>query len=61
MKSHHWTNYVLCGFKGIFDQLEKQNRLDKILESAFMKRVKKVMVMVDGRVPLGAGCPLHRL
>ena len=55
VKSHHWTNYVLCGFKGIFDQLEKQNRLDKILESAFMKRVKKVMVMVDGRVPLGSG------
>jgi N-acetylgalactosamine kinase len=55
VKSHHWTNYVLCGFKGIFDQLKKQNRLESVLESAFMRRVKKVMVMVDGRVPLGSG------
>ena len=58
VKSHHWTNYVLCGFKGIFDQLEKQNRLDEILESAFMKRVKNkhtifaaVALMVP-RVPM---------
>ena len=55
VKSHHWTNYVLCRFKGIFDQLEKQNKLESVLESAFMKRVKKVMVMVDGKVPLGSG------
>lgn len=55
VKSHHWTNYVLCGFKGIFDQLKKQNKLESVLESAFMKRVKKVMVMVDGKVPLGSG------
>ena len=40
VKSHHWTNYVLCGFKGIFDQLKKQNKLESVLESAFMKRVK---------------------
>jgi len=55
VQSHHWTNYVLCAFKGIFDQMRLKGVLEKFLASEFVKNIKKVCVIVDGRVPLGSG------
>ena len=45
--SLHWTNYVMCGYKGVFDFLRESN---KTLPSEV-----GLQIMVDGRVPTGSG------
>ena len=55
VKSHHWTNYVLCGFKGIFDQLKKQNKLDSVLESHVYEESEEGDGDGGRKVPLGSG------
>ena len=45
--SHHWTNYVMCGYKGVFDFLKEAKR---DAPSAVGMRI-----MVDGVVPLASG------
>lgn len=45
--SLHWTNYVMCGYKGVFDFLRESN---KTIPSEV-----GLQIIVDGRVPTGSG------
>ena len=45
--SLHWTNYCMCGYKGVFDFLGEAGR--PLPETIGLK------IMVDGRVPTGSG------
>jgi N-acetylgalactosamine kinase len=45
--SLHWTNYVMCGYKGVFDFLREANRT--------LPSEVGLQIMVDGRVPTGSG------
>ena len=47
ISSHHWTNYVLCGYKGVFDFLKEAKR---DAPSAVGMRM-----IVDGVVPQASG------
>ena len=45
--SLHWTNYCMCGYKGVFDFLGEAGKA--LPEAIGLK------IMVDGRVPTGSG------
>jgi N-acetylgalactosamine kinase len=45
--SFHWTNYVVCGYKGVFDFLKESGRA-KPPEVG-------LKIIVDGKVPTGSG------
>jgi len=45
--SLHWTNYCMCGYKGVFDFLGEAGKA--LPETIGLK------IMVDGRVPTGSG------
>ena len=45
--SLHWTNYVMCGYKGVFDFLRESNKT--------LPGEVGLQIMVDGRVPTGSG------
>lgn len=45
--SLHWTNYVMCGYKGVFDFLEESG--GKSVEPVGLD------LMIDGTVPTGSG------
>ena len=45
--SHHWTNYVMCGYKGVFDFLRESGA--KAVDPVGLD------LMVDGTVPTGSG------
>lgn len=46
-KSLHWSNYVMCGYKGLFDYLDEMTSPHPTL--------KGLEIVVDGTVPTGSG------
>ena len=45
--SLHWTNYVMCGYKGVFDFLNESG--------AAIPQTVGLDIMIDGTVPTGSG------
>jgi N-acetylgalactosamine kinase len=53
-KEHHWTNYVLCGIKGILQYI-KDNNVSQFKDKSFENKKISISMLLDGNVPSGSG------
>ncbi|KAL0488342.1 N-acetylgalactosamine kinase [Acrasis kona] len=53
-KAHHWTNYVLCGVKGVLQHIKNLN--DTSFKSSDLSgKTLDLYLLLDGDVPSGSG------